>query len=150
VNRDFLNAHDGAEFLHRVLWDLDLWHEYHLVRNADHGGPTFTRCLPGSESLWNSMPPEDVAEHSASVWLQSGRRGKPPARSRGPLIRSSVSFGAQFEPIPARDRGERPHHKPPLSAICPLKPGSLFLPLLAGAGLLPRIDESGPGVRLVV
>src|SRR5450759_5783608 len=39
-DRDFLNAHDGTEFLHRVLWDLDLSHEYHLVRGADHGGPT--------------------------------------------------------------------------------------------------------------
>src|SRR5271156_5002358 len=35
-----LNAHDGAEFLHRVLWELDLSHEYHLVRSADHGGLT--------------------------------------------------------------------------------------------------------------
>ena len=39
-DRDFLNGNEGAEFLHRVLWDPDLWHEYHLVRNADHGGPT--------------------------------------------------------------------------------------------------------------
>ncbi len=30
ADRDFLNAHDGAEFLHRTLWDLDLAHEYHL------------------------------------------------------------------------------------------------------------------------
>ena len=36
ADRDFLNAHDGAEFLHNVLWDLDLSHEYHLVRGADH------------------------------------------------------------------------------------------------------------------
>jgi S-formylglutathione hydrolase len=40
-DNDFVNAHDGAEFLHRVLWDLDLSHDYHLVRGADHGGPTF-------------------------------------------------------------------------------------------------------------
>jgi S-formylglutathione hydrolase len=39
-DEDLVNAHDGAEFLHRVLWDLDLSHEYHLVRGADHGGPT--------------------------------------------------------------------------------------------------------------
>jgi len=41
ADNDMVNAHDGAEFLHRVLWDLDISHEYHLVRNADHGGPTF-------------------------------------------------------------------------------------------------------------
>lgn len=40
-DNDFVNAHDGAEFLHRVLWDLDLSHEYRLLRGADHGGPTF-------------------------------------------------------------------------------------------------------------
>ncbi len=40
-DNDFVNAHDGAEFLHRVLWDLDISHEYHLVRGADHGGSTF-------------------------------------------------------------------------------------------------------------
>jgi S-formylglutathione hydrolase len=39
-DEDLVNAHDGAEFLHRVLWDLDLSHEYHLVRSGDHGGPT--------------------------------------------------------------------------------------------------------------
>jgi S-formylglutathione hydrolase len=37
---DFINAHDGAEFLHRTLWDLDISHEYRLLRGADHGGPT--------------------------------------------------------------------------------------------------------------
>ena len=40
-DNDFVNAHDGTEFLHRTLWDLDISHEYHLVRGADHGGPTF-------------------------------------------------------------------------------------------------------------
>jgi S-formylglutathione hydrolase len=40
-DNDFVNAQDGTEFLHRVLWDLDISHEYHLIRGADHGGPTF-------------------------------------------------------------------------------------------------------------
>ena len=37
---DFINVHDGAEYLHRVLWDLDISHEYRLTRGADHVGPT--------------------------------------------------------------------------------------------------------------
>ena len=37
-DQDFIQLHDGAEFLHRVLWDLDIQHEYHLVRWADHVG----------------------------------------------------------------------------------------------------------------
>jgi S-formylglutathione hydrolase len=40
-DNDFVNAHDGTEFLHRILWDLDISHEYRLHRGADHGGPTF-------------------------------------------------------------------------------------------------------------
>jgi len=39
-DQDFVNAHDGAEFLHRVLWDLDISHEYRLLQGADHLGPT--------------------------------------------------------------------------------------------------------------
>ena len=37
-DEDYLNLHDGTEFLHRVLWDKDIRHEYHLVRWADHVG----------------------------------------------------------------------------------------------------------------
>ncbi len=39
-DEDYLNLHEGAEFLHRVLWDLQIPHEYHLVRGADHLGRT--------------------------------------------------------------------------------------------------------------
>jgi S-formylglutathione hydrolase len=42
---DFVNAQDGAEFLHRILWDLDISHEYRLIRGGDHGGPTFVPRL---------------------------------------------------------------------------------------------------------
>ncbi len=37
-DQDFIQLQDGAEFLHRVLWDNDVPHEYHLVRWADHVG----------------------------------------------------------------------------------------------------------------
>lgn len=39
-DEDGLNLHDGTEFLHRVLWDLDIRHEYHLVRWGNHVGPS--------------------------------------------------------------------------------------------------------------
>lgn len=39
AGRDALHAHDGAESLHRTLWELDIPHEYHLRRDADHLGP---------------------------------------------------------------------------------------------------------------
>lgn len=44
-SRDALNAHDGAEALHRELWQLDVPHEYHLMRDADHVGPTLAPRL---------------------------------------------------------------------------------------------------------
>lgn len=44
-SRDAVNAHDGAELLHRTLWDLDLPHAYHLHRDADHVGPTLVPRL---------------------------------------------------------------------------------------------------------
>ena len=37
---DSFFMHDGAEYLHRVLWDLDVSHDYRLVRGADHVGPS--------------------------------------------------------------------------------------------------------------
>ena len=40
---DYINLHDGAEFMHRVLWDRDIRHEYHLVRWADHVGKSVPR-----------------------------------------------------------------------------------------------------------
>jgi S-formylglutathione hydrolase len=99
---DFLNAHDGAEFLHRALWDLDLSHEYHLVRGADHGGPTMRPRLHAMfawfGSLWNSAPLDAAAEQTATAWLQSGMQGKPPAGATA--TRAFVDFlRAGFEPL---------------------------------------------------
>lgn len=44
-NRDLLNLHHGAEFLHRQLWDHGVAHEYRLYDGADHVGRTIApRC----------------------------------------------------------------------------------------------------------
>ncbi|XOV83503.1 MAG: alpha/beta hydrolase [bacterium] len=37
--------YEGAEFLHRILWDARIKHEYHLVRGADHVGPSMNERL---------------------------------------------------------------------------------------------------------
>ena len=44
-SRDALHAHDGAEFVHRALWRLDIPHEYQLLRDANHVGPTLPSRL---------------------------------------------------------------------------------------------------------
>lgn len=104
-DRDFLNAHDGTEFLHRVLWDLDLSHEYHLVRGAGHGGPTMRPRLCAMftwfGSLWNPAPLDAAAEQTATAWLQSGMQGKPPAGAT--TTNAFIRFlRAGFEPLRAK------------------------------------------------
>ena len=87
-DEDVLNLHDGTEFLHRVLWDLDIPHEYHLVRWADHVGPTLearlreAMCWLGSaltaRPTSNSAEVTDV-ERAWLAWVENGFKGEPPA-----------------------------------------------------------------------
>jgi S-formylglutathione hydrolase len=39
-DEDWFNLHEATEFMHRVLWDAGVQHEYHLVRGANHVGRT--------------------------------------------------------------------------------------------------------------
>ena len=87
-DEDTLNLHDGTEFLHRVLWDLDIPHEYHLVRWADHVGPSLEPRL-GEAMRWLgsvlTMPSISAtaevtpAEHAWLAWVENGFKGEPPA-----------------------------------------------------------------------
>lgn len=111
-DEDFLNAHDGAEFLHRLLWDLDISHEYHLVRGADHGGPTMRPRMRAMYTWVGSVmnaqrtkSGEPTAESRAvSAWIETGMAGHPPAAAP-----SSDEFlrilRAQFQPL--RDQAAR-------------------------------------------
>lgn len=66
-DEDSFNLHEATEFLHRVLWDKQIPHEYHLVRGADHLGRTIrARSLEGLEFLarvLNPPPPDPEAEN---------------------------------------------------------------------------------------
>lgn len=102
---DFLNAHDGAEFLHRLLWGLDISHEYRLVRGADHGGPTMRPRLAALfswlTSLWRPQAIDTAAEQSATLWLESGMQGKPPSGATS--TRAFIRFlRSRFEPVRSR------------------------------------------------
>lgn len=80
---DALHAHDGAEFLHRVLWALDVRHDYHLDADADHIGPTI---LPRLEAAFcwvgRKLVPAPVVlsplEQKWQRWLDGGAIGEPP------------------------------------------------------------------------
>ncbi len=112
-DRDFLNAHDGTEFLHRILWDLDIAHEYRLIRGADHGGPTLIPRMRdafvwlGSVSAQThhaGAQSETADERAVSEWIARGLAGNPP-----PVDPNSDAFirilRAQLKPL--RDQAAR-------------------------------------------
>jgi len=65
-DEDSYLLHEATEFLHRLLWDHKVSHEYHLVRGADHVGLTLRpRTLEGLAFLGrvlNPPPPDPQAE----------------------------------------------------------------------------------------
>jgi S-formylglutathione hydrolase len=82
---DCFNLQDGAEYLHRVLWELDIGHDYRLVRGADHIGPELAvrqraalgflgRALALRHA---SSGPDIIADYRA--WLAAGGSGPAPA-----------------------------------------------------------------------
>ena len=60
--------YEGAEFLHRTLWDLRIRHEYHLVRGADHVGPSMAeRNEEAIRFLFRSLNPWPVSPRMRAV-----------------------------------------------------------------------------------
>jgi S-formylglutathione hydrolase len=84
-DRDAFSLQDGAEYLHRVLWDLDISHEYHLRRGVDHVGPELAArqraaLLFAGRALNSRDPGRPAAEVPAEfrAWLDAGAAGPPP------------------------------------------------------------------------
>jgi S-formylglutathione hydrolase len=63
---DVFNLHEATEFLHRLMWDYKIAHEYHLVRGADHVGrtiwPRTTEALEFLARILNPPPADQDAE----------------------------------------------------------------------------------------
>lgn len=86
ADQDVFNLHDGAEFLHRVLWDLDIPHEYHMFCGADHVGPSLPPRIRSAYSwagsvLKRSDPSSGEiteAEHAWVKWMKGESKGDPP------------------------------------------------------------------------
>jgi S-formylglutathione hydrolase len=98
-SRDALHAHDGAEFVHRALWELDVPHEYHLLRDADHVGPTlpsrFRRAFAWVGSrLVGGVPEPSEEERALAAHLESARRA---ARELDPSLDRSYGLLAGAE-----------------------------------------------------
>jgi len=102
---DALNAHDGAEHLHRVLWDLDVAHEYHLRKDSDHVGPDLIDRLEQGFTWVSSRlvpaPAPQLNEHERAwdSWLASDRSAAAPDAlpPTSPLF--SRVLRAQLEPL---------------------------------------------------
>ncbi|KUL37667.1 alpha/beta hydrolase [Actinoplanes awajinensis] len=87
-DHDVFHLHDGTEQLHRALWDLDIAHDYHLVRDGDHGGPEATASLRAAfafvgaaqRSRAGSFPGTDdrALADAWLAWSANGRQGDPP------------------------------------------------------------------------
>lgn len=57
-DEDSFNLHEATEFLHRLLWDHKIPHEYHLVRGAEHVGRSLRpRALEGLAFLARMLTP---------------------------------------------------------------------------------------------
>ena len=65
-DEDMFYLHEATEYLHRILWDQKIPHEYHLVRGADHVGrtirPRATEALAFLTRLLNPPPPDAEVE----------------------------------------------------------------------------------------
>ncbi|MCA9647926.1 MAG: hypothetical protein H6718_06190 [Polyangiaceae bacterium] len=94
---DALSAHDGAEFHHRVLWDLDVPHEYHLLRHGDHVGSSVAPRLIEAFS-WVARALHEEADRHDPV-AQQLRQMLTPARN------AAASDDSELERVYGRLRG---------------------------------------------
>lgn len=66
-DQDMLYLHQGVEFLHRILFDAGVGHEYRLVRGADHVGPSLVpRVLDALGFIGRQIRPPE--------WIDDGVR----------------------------------------------------------------------------
>jgi S-formylglutathione hydrolase len=93
-DQDMLYLHQGTEFLHRILFDAGLAHEYRLVHGAEHVGPSLQpRIADAIGFIGRQIQPPDwidqtVLKTRATMDEQKRRIGMPieavdPRRIRG-------------------------------------------------------------------
>jgi S-formylglutathione hydrolase len=83
-DEDVLNLYRGAEYLHRVLFDADVRHEYRLVRGANHVGEKFLslRYRDALQFIDRDMRPVDDGL-DALPWIERTRER---TQSMGPRV----------------------------------------------------------------
>lgn len=82
-DQDFLNLHNAAELLHRVLWHHRIEHEYHLVHGGNHAGSSWRRRGPEAmDFLFRVMeatldPPPPSLTQGEQEWVAWVAKGRP-------------------------------------------------------------------------
>lgn len=109
-DEDTLYLQHGAEFLHRVLWDAGIAHEYRLVRRGDHLGTSllerFQQML-GFLGRHLDPPPADLPGAALPLaWLKAEQLENQQRHGYVPERRSLVNAGESL--IEVRARGEGP------------------------------------------
>jgi S-formylglutathione hydrolase len=80
-DQDSFGLHRGAEFLHRLLFDAGISHEYRLVRGAEHVGvtlgPRFLDAFSFLGQAFDPPPPDETLEpfHQMIAALQRAADG---------------------------------------------------------------------------
>ena len=79
ADEDYMQLHQGAEFLHRTMWDAGIKHEYHVFNGADHVGPTLKPRVQEAlqfigRSLVETKPDPDVIKFRKDMdfWRLNG------------------------------------------------------------------------------
>jgi S-formylglutathione hydrolase len=107
---DSLFLHHGAEFLHRVLWDAGISHEYRLLRGADHLGSSLvwrTRDMLAFLGRHLDPPPADIEQprHPLALFQQERRQSW---ESQGYVPSQTRLVNAHGSIIETVARGEGP------------------------------------------
>lgn len=93
---DMFHLDEGVEFLHRVMWDHGIPHEYRLVRGADHLGKTIQPRMRDALKFLNlhvlNPPPADTSFATNKATIDRLRRamGVPDDQPRPPLPPTSL------------------------------------------------------------
>lgn len=104
AGEDVFHAHDGAESLHRTLWELDVAHEHRLRASSDHVGPDLVERLRDAFAFVSralvppSAAPLSELERSWDTWLASDRSTPAPSMPEPTSAFFGHALRAQLEP----------------------------------------------------
>jgi len=77
-DQDMFLLYEGTEFIHRILWDGGVMHEYHIVHGADHVGrtlaPRTVEALGFFARVLNPPPPDPAVENYRKTVIEPGKK----------------------------------------------------------------------------